>query len=973
MIVAALAALRRGYAVVTLNPKDPATRHALVREAVVPSVLLSDTAHIAAAEEAGFDPASAVLIDGGAGPTEMPAAAAPDPDTIAFLIATSGSTGEPKLVLQPHRNILHNVLRYTNGLGIGVEDRIAWLASLSGGQGLATAWTALLNGATLCPFPIAERGVAGLPEWLAEHRVTVLDTVPSVLRNLALALRDRRIDGVRLVRLASEAGLGSDHAAYRRHFAGTCRLATVLGSSETGIMAQAILPAEFTAGERLPAGFEADGLSVTLEDADGSPVADGESGEIVVASRYLSPGYFEDEALTAARYATAGGVRRFHTGDLGIRRPDGMLAVVGRRDAQVKVRGHRLQLEEVESAIAAQPGVAAVAVAAGRTGRGETRLTAYVAVRPAAAVTGTGLRAALSERLPAFAVPAEFVTVDALPLTPHGKVDRARLGELTPVPAPAEPPPGPRAASETEELLAEIWREAFEHDDIRLDDPFLELGGDSLTAALIAARVREAFGVTLGLSTFASEITIASLAQLIGSGSLVESGDDGLPPLRPRRPPPASIVQRAMLRATGTDPGGLILANAYRITGPLDVDALRRGIERVIARHEVLRTAFGAVGDVPVQRVAAPAGIELPVYDLRGDPDPAARAAELLALEARRTFDLGRGPLLRFCLARTGADEHHLLRLNHHVIADAPSWLLFFEELGAAYEAELAGPPSRPAEPLPLQYSDYASWEQALVQQIDRPRLQAEIAWWREQLRDAPPPLRPSFERARPVASAAGASASIEWGLPPDRGEAIDRLARSAGATYYMSRLALCSALLALDGGVEDIVLEAFFSVRRQAELQRMIGPLINRALLRLRLTGAPTFRTWLTEVRRVVIDTSVHTVVPHMRLAYELHERGLEMPRVRAGFAALHQLPTMRFGGLQLDRLPREHLATRGFVLGVDRIYDATACRVEFNPHLYDSALVRRFIDRLQAFAAAVCARPDAPLREMFDGLPEH
>ncbi len=370
VVAAALAALKCGMAVIVLNPGDPPARHAQIRLETQPNALITDEPLARMGETAGFEDTHTVVLptisaDAEAGAPEANPGPSPAPssDDLAVLICTSGSGGRPKVVMQSHRNVLHNVLRYTNGLQINPADRVALMASLSGGQGLATTWTTLLNGATLCPFPIAERGVTGLAGWLAENGVTVFDTIPSVLRSFAQTLRDERIPGVRLVRLASEGALDSDFETFRRHFPADCRLASVLASSEAGIIAQALLdPSDDLAPGRLPVGRPAEGIDLRLVTEDGQPAGNGDTGEIVLSGRYLSPGYWGDEALTAERFVTTDNVRSFWTGDLAVRSEDGVLTVIGRADKQVKVRGHRLQLEEVEAAIAAQPAVAAVAV-----------------------------------------------------------------------------------------------------------------------------------------------------------------------------------------------------------------------------------------------------------------------------------------------------------------------------------------------------------------------------------------------------------------------------------------------------------------------------------------------------------------------------------------------------------------------------------------------------------------------------------
>ena len=970
VIVGALSALKRGFTVIVLNPADPPARLAQLRAAVTPAVTLICQRHRAVAELAGVAPGELRVL--GAAPEHGEATAPvdddaqrPRPGEVAFLISTSGSTGTPKVVMQTHRNVLHNVLRYTNGLGIRSEDRVAWLAALSGGQGLATAWTALLNGATLCPFPIAERGVAGLAGWLAEHEVSVLDTIPSVLRNFALTLRDERITGVRLVRLASEAGLRSDFEAFQRHFSEQCSLASVLASSEAGIMAHTILAAGFEPGERLPVGTAAEGVTLLLVGEDGAEVAAGEPGEIVVAGRYLSPGYWRDAALTAERFEGEGADRRFHTGDIAVRAADGGLTIVGRKDSQVKIHGHRLQLEEVEAALAAQPDVAAAAVLAAPAARGDMRLTAFVVTAGGAQRPTAGLRRALHEVLAPHAVPAAFVWVDALPTTSHGKVDRARLAERLVVPGAANGSPdavrAARPRSEPEEVLATIWRQAFDRADIAFDAPFLELGGDSLTAAVIAAGVHDAFGVELGLAAFASDITIAKLVEIVAGGD--GAAEDVLPPLRRRRPPPASFVQRFMWGVSQADPLGLVVATAYRITGPLDVPAFADAIEAIVHRHDALRTTFTEVDGAAVQHVGPCGPVELPLYDLRGDPDPDARARELLAMEGRRHFDLERGPLVRFVLVRCADADHRLLRVNHHLVADAVSWRIFCEELAVAYEQRLRGEELAPGEDLPVQYADFAIWEAACLRLTDRPRYQEEIAWWERQLEDPPPPPALPFFRDEDADGQTPSSHTIEWGLAPAHAAAIAAVAQQRGATYYMTRLALFSALLAIETDMPDLLIETYMTTRRRPELQPMIGLFINRALLRLRFTGAPSFGQWLDEVRRVVIDTSVNAAIPHTRLRHELRRRGHDLPYTPTKFQALYQVPPMRFGGLELTRLPRDQQAPQGFILGVDPSYDADGCRAAFDPRVYDPGRVVAFLERLRGLAAAVSADPGAPL----------
>jgi amino acid adenylation domain-containing protein len=975
VVAAALAVLKAGKTVVALNASDPRARLERIRRDAAPELVIADERYGDLAERAGF--AREEIVTQVAPPEDStqsaptappPPSPPPAPGDVAFLIYTSGSTGRPKGVMQTHRNVLHNVLRQTNGLGIDSSDRVLLLAALSGGQGLATAWTALLNGATLCPFPIMERGVTGLGAWVAEEGVTVFAASASVFRAFARTLDHERLSTVRLVRLASETAVRGDFNAYRRHFEPTCRFANTLASSEVGIITQCRLTADADpAGDLLPVGRPSEGIDVRLCDAQGGEVAPGETGEIVVRSRYLSPGYWRDEALTAERFADdadGGGRRVYRTGDLARRSPDGELTVVGRVDDQVKVRGNRVELSAVEAAIGGQPGVAGAVVLAAPTPRGDTRLTAYVSLEPGAAIGGDDLRLALQTTLPDHALPADVAFLDALPLNPHGKVDRERLAELTPG-APEAGPASP-AVGETEERLAGIWASAMDREAPGRDESFFALGGDSLTAVVIAAAVHATFGVEIELRAFTEHPTVAAMARVIDG--LREGGPAGdRPPITraPRtKPLPLSFAQERTWRACQAGAGpAYTMTNAFRVSGPLDVDALRASLDHIVRRHEMLRTTFTRRDGEPVQVVHPPAPVELPLIDLRGEPDAEARLDELRARQASAEFDLERGPLLRLALARLGDREHRLLRASHHIISDHWSWRLFFDELAALYEARRRGSPTPLSDSPPLQYGDFAAWERRWTRPGAR-RYDDSVQWWRRKFTPAPPPLPLPFARRARKDDAAASDAVFWWGLAPEVSEGLERLARDAGATFYMVRLAIFAAALALDTGRDDIILGAYVTTRRRVETQAMFGFFSNLTTFRLDFAGRPTFREWLGRVRTAVVATTPHTEVPYDQLRERLGEAGVAVPEIQAIFGVSDRPPTMRFGGLEVEPLKRtfEHMPW-GFAIAFDGWNEAERCRVDFDARIYDPAGVRSFVDRLRRLAGEVSVHPDRPL----------
>jgi amino acid adenylation domain-containing protein len=953
-IAAALAVLKAGGTAVVLHTGYPPARLDRIRAEVEPRLVIADHDHRGLALEAGFSATELVEVpdrpeaSGDSGPTVTAA-----PDDPAFIIYTSGSTGRPKGVVQTHRNILHNALRrHGTGLGLRPDDRIVLLAPVSGGQGLATLWTTLLSGATLCPFPAMERGVTGLPAWLAEHGVTVLMAPASLFRHFVRTLDGRRLEGIRLVRLGSEAVFTADLDACREHFAQGCVFANTYSSSETGNITRHLLrDSDDPEPGGLPVGKPVEGIELLLLD----------DGEIAVRSDYLSPGYWRDEALTRQRF----GRGLFRTGDLGRIDDDGMLTWLGRKDSQVKVRGNRVDLLEVESALSSRPAVAAAAVRPRPTPLGDTALTAYVALRPGTAPDSASLRAELRTDLPDPAVPSAFAYLEALPLNAHGKVDGEALARLRPEqmdrPAPAAP-----TVTETEELVAGIWASALEREPVGPRDDFFELEGDSLTAAEIAAEVHVMFGVELELGAFAENPTVAAMAALVDR-LRADRNASIIPALTraPRGEPlRCSLIQERTWRECQTPERsqGYAVAKGVRIVGPLDVAALRRGVNRIVARHESLRTTFAERDGEPLQVVHPPGPVELPLIEVGS----AAEADKLMLREARRPFDLERGPLLRLLMVRLGEEEHRLLRFNHHIISDARSWEVFFEELVALYEADRRGePPPLPAEE-PLQYADFAAWERRALRPGSR-RWREDVEWWRSNLDGAPPQTPLPFVRRQPDEGAEAADGVILLTLPPSVSAELDSLGREQGATRFMLRLAVFAALLAAMSENPDLVVGTYTTTRQPVETRDMFGFFANPVALRVRPEGNPSFADWLAEVRASVIEMSAHAQIPYEALRDELRGAGVTPPAPCAMFGVTALAETVRFGGLEMTPIKRT-FGQMPWRLSVfhERNSDGERLGAAFDATAHHPRAVRTFLERYQRLLRRIPADLDRPLGEL-------
>lgn len=441
------------------------------------------------------------------------------PDALTWILYTSGSTGQPKGVVQTHRNVLHFVMNYTNYFHICPDDRLALLLSHSVNGGAHDIFAALLNGASLHPFDLKEEGLISLARWLVEEEITIYCSVPTIFRHfIDTLIGGEQFPKLRLIRLIGEPVYRRDVEMYKKHFSANCLLVNRLGSTETGSLLLYLINKEIQfPGTHVPVGYPVAGNQILLLDEFGKEVSDNDIGEITVKSRYLSPGYWHRPDLTQVAFLPApeGGEEKiYRTGDLGKKLPDGRFVCLGRKDFQVKIRGHRIELAEIELTLLTLDTIKEAVVMAREDRPGDPCLVAYLVPKTLPPPSVTTLRHFLTERLPDYMIPSAFVFLESLPLAPNGKVNRRAL------PAPAKARPNletslvaPRQA--VEETLGKIWAEVLGLDQVGIHDAFLDLGGDSLQAMRIISRIIQTFGVKLPVRVFLETPTVATMALII--------------------------------------------------------------------------------------------------------------------------------------------------------------------------------------------------------------------------------------------------------------------------------------------------------------------------------------------------------------------------------------------------------------------------------------------------------------------------
>ena len=441
------------------------------------------------------------------------------PDCLACILYTSGSTGQPKGVIQNHRNVLHFSRIYTNGFHICPDDRLSFLASSSVTAPLWDMFGALLNGATLFPFNLKQEGVGTLAKWLSQEEITIYNSVTTVFRHFAGALTgEAEFPKLRLIRIGGESVYKHDVTLYKRHFSQDCILHNGLGATEVKIFRRYFIDKETEiTGNIVPAGYAVEGAKVVLLNDTGDEVDFNQVGEIAVKSRYLSLGYWRRPDLTQAKFLpdpNGSDERIYLTGDLGRMLPDGCLVHLDRKDFQVQIRGYRVEIAEIETVLLDHPAIKEAVVVAQGDQTGNKRLVAYLVLHRKPAPTVTTLRQVLAETLPSYMIPSTFMMLDSLPLTPTGKVDRRAL------PTPDTERPKLEVAfvaprTPVEESLAEIWSEVLGIDPVGIADNFLELGGNSLLATQVISRVLNTFQVELPLRSLFDSPAVADMAVVI--------------------------------------------------------------------------------------------------------------------------------------------------------------------------------------------------------------------------------------------------------------------------------------------------------------------------------------------------------------------------------------------------------------------------------------------------------------------------
>ncbi|WP_288048880.1 non-ribosomal peptide synthetase [Nocardia sp.] len=984
LVVAAYAVQEAGGGYVPLDLDQPAERVGHVLESASPACVLTTARD-------GFDATGieTLVVDelDLSGYSDAPVT---DAERIAPLLAqhpayvifTSGSTGRPKGVALPHSAVVNQIRWITGQYGIGADDVVLFKTPATFDVSVWELFGPLSTGGRMVvATPDGHRDPQYLAEVIASERVTMTSFVPSMLTVFAGSADSALLGSLRALLVAGEAFTSDAVAAIRR--VSSAELYNLYGPTEFAVHATHAPVADDVSGA-VPIGLPVWNAQAFVLDSRLHPVPAGVAGELYLAGDQLARGYYGRTDLTSDRFVAnpfgAPGARMYRTGDLVTRAADGSIVYLGRTDFQVKLRGLRIELGEIETALTGHDTVAqAVALVRSDALTGD-RLVAYVVPAPGATVDIETVRAHVASRLPSYMVPAATVVLDEMPLNANGKLDRRALPEPVFEAREFRAPSTP-----IEQTVADTFADVLGLTGDRpvgLDDDFFDLGGNSLIATQVAARLGSALDTRVPVRMLFEAPTVAGLATRVeahaGSGRRRELAAGPRPATIP-----LSLAQQRMWFLNRFDNRTAVnnIPLAVRLTGTLDADALRQAVADVVDRHEVLRTMYPQTAEGTGVQVVLPTGHDgLDLTPIPVSEDEIAERVNDLVLTG---FDVTtevpvRARLFRIAASMDGSspETHVLVFVVHHISGDGWSVRPLARDVMIAYAARSRGEAPGWA-PLPVQYADFALWQRETLGSEEDPAslIGEQIAFWSRHLAGLSDQLDLPSDRSRPaVASHRGDV--FEFELDATLVRALDGLARGHGASLFMVVHAALAALLARLSGSDDIAVGTAVAGRGEAVLDDAIGMFVNTLVLRSAVDPALTVAELLAHTRETDLAAFGHADLPFERLVEILNPARSQarhpLFQVMLSFQntgeASFELPGLEVAGVPLDVVTAKfdlHLNVSDR-LAADGTSDGMRAEFAYATDMFDAATVAGFARRLVRLLTAMVESDDAVLGDI-------
>jgi amino acid adenylation domain-containing protein len=973
LMVALLGVLKAGAAYVPLDPANPAQRLQWIigNAALQVAIVNRDLQPLVA------DYLPTICIDREWDAISRLDRQAPavqlSPENLAYIIYTSGSTGWPKGAMNTHGGISNRLLWMQEVYALSGEDRVLQKTPFTFDVSVWEFFWPLMTGAILVMAePGGHRDPRYLRQEIARSGVTTLHFVPSMMR---VFLEEESLEECVSLRRVLNSGEELTRQLEKRfHERMRCELFNLYGPTEAAVDVTWWKCERGEDRERVAIGVPIANTRLYILDEEQNLVGAGLTGELYIGGAGLARGYVNQAEQTAERfipdpYGVAGGSRIYRTGDLARYRGDGVIEYLGRKDHQVKIRGFRIELGEIEIGVRQERNVRECAVVAKAGAGGQIQLVCYVEAE-AEGWSTEAIRQRLRERLPEYMVPQVYVRLDRLPLSANGKIDRRALPEAgffdsdekQGYVAPQAP---------IEQALAQIWSDVLGIDSVGIHDDFFEIGGHSLSAMQVISRTNQMFRVDLMMSEFFTAPTIADLDKKVQSAIRQGRGLQASPSARGTRDDniPFSYSQQRIWFLEQLNPGAASfnIPIAIPIDSELDYAVLERSLNKVIERHEALRTRLLITDGQPIQAVDEPWDIVIQVIDL-SQIDSLSReneAKRLIEENEKEPFNLMTDRLFRAKVLMFD-DHHHLLLIClHHLILDDWSIQLLAREVTQLYRSYSQGE-HLDLKPPTLQYADYAIWQR---ESVSREVLKQELSFWREQLAAAPAALELPTDRPRPaVLSTRGGVEALT--LDEDLSKALFDLSRNNGVTVFMTMLAGWATLLSLYSGQEEIVIGTPVSGRNRVELENVVGLFLNTLALNVPVRREATLRQQLETVKEICLRAYTHQDVPFEMLVEELQpERNMSRsPLFQVWLNLLNYSDRYSRNPDRIDNLSGGAIEARyDLSLYVYQYSNLIKLELIYNRDLFDPATIKDMVCHLESIFSVMASRIDGRWIDLF------
>ncbi len=970
LVISLLGILKAGGAFVPIDPGYPRDRQAYMLTDAHPKVLL--THQDLAGTLPRFDGRIVCLDKAWPSLEQESRTALPRTvtlDNLAYIIYTSGSTGKPKGAMNTHGGISNRLQWMQSTYHLTSSDRVVQKTPISFDVSVWEVFWPLLTGAGLVMArPGGHKDSRYLVQLLIEQRVTTVHFVPSLLQVVLDEPALSHCHSLQRVICSGE----TLSTVLQTHFFSrmAMELHNLYGPTEAAIDVTAWTCQREDPYRSVSIGRPISNTSIRLLAASQHPVPLGCPGELFIGGCQLARGYLDRPDLTAEKFVPQPlggelGARHYRTGDRARFREDGNLEFLGRIDRQVKLRGFRIELEEIEAVLREDPMVQDAAVLLRDDHLGEHQLIAYVVPSLKETVHPDTLYMGLKTQLPEYMIPSHFVILERLPLTPTGKINRQAL----PAPSPSTLLQTQYVAPETldETRLASLWKSLLHVERVGRHDNFFKLGGHSLLGFSLILQIQKEFGKDLSIRSLFEAPTLQEMAIELGKKTFNEWSM--IPPEGINDVRPLSYAQERLWFLDHWKPNSPLytIPLVFRLTGDLDVRILAQTINRLIARHENLRIVFPEMNGIPRQHIPMreePTTSTLVVLDRRKE-NRDITTQRVIQDETTRPFDLSKGPLFRAKLVRETDTESLLILTFHHIIADGWSLEVLLKEFSLLYNAGVSQTHLTLPD-LPIQYADYARWQRNWLQ---GEALTRQVTYWKQQLHGIPPVLEFPTDYPRPaVPSYLGAQ--YQFAVPSKVARQLQGLSQQYGVSLFMTLLAAFTVLLARYTGRTDIVVGTPMANRQRKELVDLVGFFVNTVVLRTKLSHNPTFIELLTRVRETCLEALAHQDLPFEKLVEELQpERDTSRNPL---FQIMMQLQTrdsqeLSMNGLEVERLPTDSGLAK-FDLNLIFVQEAGLLtgNLQYSTDLFTEHTIRRLSHHFQTLLETLVASPDRSVLEI-------